>query len=336
MTTNTDTPSQGIGLSEAASQFEALLSGPPEKQTPEPEAAEASPADEEAEALEALASEDETPASDEEAGAEDEEAPANDEDADEASDPMDQLVTVKIDGKEEQIPLKEAINGYQRQADYSRKTAAVAEERKQVHAMAQQIQTERAQYAQLLTALQQQMAESVQQEPNWERLYAEDPLEYVRQKDLHRERQERLQAATVEQQRVMALMQEQQSQELRQVVQQGRERLTEMIPAWKDQSKWDNDRVRLRQYGQQLGYSEEELSQVYDPRAVVAVYKAMRYDEIMAKRPAPNPQTGPKPMRAGSPQTAPARRTGEITRQKQRLAKTGNVKDAAKLFESIL
>jgi hypothetical protein len=41
-------------------------------------------------------------------------------------------------------------------------------------------------------------------------------------------------------------------------------------------------------------------------------------------------------MRAGSPQTAPARRTSEITRQKQRLAQTGSVKDAAKLFESLI
>ena len=334
--TTTDTPSQGIGLSEAASQFEALLSGPPEKQTLEPQSAEESPA-EEAEALEASASEEETPSTEQEEGAEDEEAAANDEDADEASDPMDQLVTVKIDGKEEQIPLKEAINGYQRQADYSRKTAAVAEERKQVHAMAQQIQTERAQYAQLLTALQQQMAQEAQREPNWEKLYAEDPLEYVRQKDLHRERQERLQAATVEQQRVTALMQQQQSQELRRVVQEGRETLVEAIPAWKDQSRWEADRVKLRTYAvEKLGYSEEEVSQVFDPRAVLALYRSMRHDEIMAKRPAPNPQTGPKPMRAGSPQTAPARRTGEITRQKQRLAKTGNVKDAAKLFESLM
>ena len=334
--TTTDTPSQGIGLTEAASQFEAILSGSPEKQTREQDAAEDSPADDQAEALEASASEDETPAADDAAGAEDEEAAANDEDAEEASDPMDQLVTVKIDGKEEQIPLKEAVAGYQRQADYSRKTMALQEERKQVRAEAQQVQMERAQYAQLLNALQQQLVETVQQEPNWEQLYAEDPLEYVRQKDLYREKQERLQAATVEQQRVMALMQEQQVSQLRQVVQEGREKLAQAVPAWKDPQRFEADRVKLRQYAQKLGYAENEISQVYDPRAVVALHKAMRYDEIMSKRPQPNPQNGPRPMRPGTPTTAPARKTSEITRQKQRLAATGNVKDAAKLFESLI
>lgn len=334
MTTTADTPSQGIGLSEAASQFSAFLDGPADTQTPKREAAEESPATDQAEALEAPAPEDETPA--EEAGAEDEEAAANDEDAEEASDPMEQLVTVKIDGQEQQIPLKEAIAGYQRQADYSRKTAAVAEMRKQFEAEQQQVMAERAQYAQLLQVLQQQLVEAAPQEPNWEKLYAEDPLEYVRQKDIWRERSEKLQAATAEQQRVMSLMQHQQAEQLRQMVRQGREKLTEQIPAWKDQQKWENDRVKLRQYGQSLGYSEEEISQVYDPRAVVAIYKAMRYDEIMSKRPAPQVQKGPQPMRPGTPQSAPARRTSEITRQKQRLAQTGHVKDAAKLFEGLM
>ena len=336
MSTNTDTPAQGIGLSEAASQLAAILDGPADNQTPEQDAADESPAiEDQAEALEASTSEDETPA--EEAGAEDEEAAANDEDADEASDPMEQLVTVKIDGKEEQIPLKEAIAGYQRQADYSRKTAAVSEMRKQIEAEAQQVMAERQQYAQLLGALQQQLTEAVQQEPDWEKLYAEDPLEYVRQKDVWRERSEKLQAATAEQQRVMALMAEQQAQQLRQAVQQGREKLTELVPAWKDKAKWENDRVRLRSYAtEKLGYSDEEISQAYDPRAVIALYKAMRYDEIMSKRPAPQVQKSPAPMRPGTPQTAPARRNSEITRQKQRLAQTGRVQDAAKLFETLI
>ena len=333
--TTSDTPAQGIGLSEAASQFEAILSGSAGKQTPDAETADESPADDQAEALDASNSEDETLA--DEASADDEEATATDEEDDEAPEPQDQLVTVVIDGKEQQIPLKEAIAGYQRQADYSRKTMAVSELRKQVEAEANQIQQERAQYAQLLGALQQQLQETVQREPDWERLYAEDPLEYVRQKDLYRENQERFQAATAEQQRVMSMMQQSQVQQLKEVVKQGREQLSEKIPAWKDTARWEQDRVKLRSYAQkELGYGEEEVSQVYDPRAVVALYKAMRFDEIMAKRPAPNAQTGPKPMRAGSPQTAPARRTSEITRQKQRLAATGSIKDAATLFESLI
>lgn len=331
--TTSDTPNQGIGLTEAADQLEAILSGDTGKQTPEQDDAEEISADQ-AETLEAPASDDETP---EDTGAEDEEAAANDEDAEEASDPMEQLVTVKIDGKDQQIPLKEAIAGYQRQADYSKKTMALAEMRKQIAAEASQVMQERQQYAQLLGALQEQLQQAAPAEPDWEKLYAEDPLEYVRQKDLYREHNERLQAAQAEQQRVTALMQHQQVQQLQNIVQQGRQQLSEAIPAWKDSKRWESDRVRLREFAQnELGYSPEEVSQVYDPRAVVALYKAMRFDEIMAKRPAPQQQKGPTPLRAGTPQSTPARRTSAITKAKQRLAQTGSISDAAAIFKGLI
>lgn len=43
-----------------------------------------------------------------------------------------QMYTVKVDGQEMQVPLEELLNGYQRQADYSRKTQALADERRQL------------------------------------------------------------------------------------------------------------------------------------------------------------------------------------------------------------
>lgn len=44
----------------------------------------------------------------------------------------DKYVKVTIDGEELEVPLKEAVSGYQRQADYTRKTQQLAEERKGV------------------------------------------------------------------------------------------------------------------------------------------------------------------------------------------------------------
>lgn len=51
----------------------------------------------------------------------------------------DKYVKVTIDGEELEVPLKEAVSGYQRQADYTRKTQQLAEERKNVQ-FAQAIQ----------------------------------------------------------------------------------------------------------------------------------------------------------------------------------------------------
>ena len=49
----------------------------------------------------------------------------------------DQLVTIKVDGQEIQVPLSELKNGYQRQADYTRKTMEVSEQRKAAEAESQ-------------------------------------------------------------------------------------------------------------------------------------------------------------------------------------------------------
>lgn len=51
----------------------------------------------------------------------------------------DKYVKLTVDGEELEVPLKEAVSGYQRQADYTRKTQQLAEERKNVQ-FAQAIQ----------------------------------------------------------------------------------------------------------------------------------------------------------------------------------------------------
>jgi len=44
----------------------------------------------------------------------------------------DKVVKLQVDGQEVVVPVKEALSGYQRQADYTRKTQELAEQRKQV------------------------------------------------------------------------------------------------------------------------------------------------------------------------------------------------------------
>jgi hypothetical protein len=44
----------------------------------------------------------------------------------------DKYVAVQVNGEEVRVPLKEALSGYQRQADYTRKTQELGEQRRQV------------------------------------------------------------------------------------------------------------------------------------------------------------------------------------------------------------
>lgn len=331
----TDTANAATGLAGAADSFEALLAAEAGNERPERRVASEPAEAPEAEALDGL-TEDETQLEGDEPedGAEGEEVAATDDEAEEAPQ-EDQYLTIKIDGKEEKVSLEEAARGYQRQADYSRKTAALAEERRSFERDRQAVVEERGQYQALLSALSQQLQGMQPQEPDWENLYRENPLEYVRQKDVWRERQEKMAAAQYEMQRVQTLTVQEQQAQLQQMVAQGRQKLVEAVPVWKDPQRWETDRNRLLQYGAKLGFAEDELRQAYDPRAVVALYKAMQYDALMAKRIQPSPSRSPRPAAAGSAAVAP-RQVSDVTRAKQRLAKTGKVADAAVLFEGLL
>jgi len=326
-----------IGIAEAADRMAALLGGEAE---PKPAKSQVAPA--ETEEVEASAEDvEETPSYDGEAAETDEvdasseedatETAEDDEDSSEGEPSDDTLITVKIDGKMQQVTLKEAREGYQRQSDYSRNMNAIREEKQEVEAVRQQAKALEETYAQLIPALRQQLESMMPQEPDWEKLHREDPLNYPLIRDQWRDYQERLAATRAEQERLSYLRQHEEQAQLRKIVEEGQKWLVEKNPEWRDAKKWDDARSKLKDYGRKVGYTDEELAQAYDPRALLVLDKARKYDELMANRPKPQKQEGPKPMKAGTAASSP-RKTTEITRMKQRLAKTGSVDDAAAFF----
>ena len=68
-----------------------------------------------------------------ESDAESDEQTEGDEEAEEAPQ-SGQTFRVKVDGEEVEVPLDELLKGYSRTADYTRKTQAIAEARKQAEA----------------------------------------------------------------------------------------------------------------------------------------------------------------------------------------------------------
>jgi hypothetical protein len=355
--------STSIGLSEAATRFEAFLDSAPADNPPASKPAPASNAAETEDTVEAPAADDaadKTPPSD---NADDDSAPDftldadSDEGTDEDGDAADeataeddasddapeapQSFTVKINGKEEQVELKELLNGYSRTADYTRSKMALSDEKKAFEDTkkafepeTQAVKLERQQYAQLLPAIVDMLKEGYA-EPDWDAL-ADNPTEYIRQERLWRERNERIAAAEAETSRLKALREDEAKAELAKVIRNSGAELVKARPQWKDPQVWAADRAKLIDYGKTIGFTEADLKQTYDHRAIIALDKARRYDELMAKRPKPAPSTGPKPIAAGSAPQQKSRQTSNFTRAKQRLAKTGSVRDAATIFEQIL
>jgi hypothetical protein len=322
-----------IGVSEAATRMAALLGGDEPKPNAQPE-----PAPAEALEAEATADEvDETPVLEDGLAAQaTDDTEETDSGADEDGNTVENLspetlVTVKIDGKTQEIPLKEALEGYQRQSDYSRRMNELRQEKVSFEQEYEAVRTERQQYATLIDALDAQLKELVPQEPDWERLHKEDPLNFPLVEKQWRDYQARLAATKAEKERLSYLQQKEEQDRLKTIVEQGRQYLVKQVPEWNDPNKWNEARAALKEYGQKVGYSEDELAQAYDPRAILVLEKARKYDALMANRPKPDKKEGPKPLRSGTPASAPKQQT-EVARAKMRLSKTGSVDDAAKLF----
>ena len=318
-----------ITVNQAAQSFASMLDAQEGVDT----GAEAQPEEEqsesESEEVESAETQDETEESSEEVEGEEEEA--------EEEAPRDEKFVVKVDGKEIEVPKEELIRGYQREADYTRKTQKLAEERKLVESEFQQVRGEREQYSQILGQLQQKLQEFEPPEPDWNRLEVEDPTEYARQWTSHQRRNQQKFAVQAEQDRLNQVRQAELQKHLQQVMATEVSRLKEKIPEWNSPEKAKAEGKALLEYGQNLGFSEQELSTITDSRALLALHKAWKYDQMMSKRPEfqAKIKKAPRMVTPGSAGSVSSK-SSDINNAKKRLAQTGSVRDAASLFEKFI
>ena len=330
-------PSGGIGISEAQNAISNLLAAQ-DGDNQAPEQAEALQADEDSQVDDSEAEESDDV---EDNGEASEDLDIDDSESDEEAEPDEdedqpEEIVVELDGK--QVTVDELKKGYLRQSDYTRKTQQVAEERKSLEAELSVIREERSQYEQLLPALQQQLHAMANQEPDWETLYQQDPIGAIQEERKWRvqmqHRQEQLAAIQAEQSRLNQLHQNEQVKQFEHHLTQERELLLERMPSWKDAKVASAERAKVKEYAQKLGFSAEELDAVTDHRAVLGLYKAMKYDEMLAKRNQAKPKQTVPVSKPGSAKVGKV--TSEANRDRQRLAKTGRVQDAARLIEKLL
>ena len=321
---------QPMNMADAASAISQMLA-PEEGQA---QVEETQPVEESEEETETAASEEESPG--EEDAPEEEPAEEQSEDEEEPKEEeQPQTFTVKVDGKDVSVTLEELQKGYSRTQDYTRKTQQIAEVRKQVEAETQAVRAERAQYAQLLSALQAQL-QATEPQVDLDRLYNEDPIEWVRQKEILRERQEKAYAIQAEQQRLAQLSQQEQQQAMEQQLIAQKDALLSALPEWKDPKKAKAEKALVVETAKSVGFTEDDLKQVYDHRLVLLLRKAGLYDQMMSKRQGIKPvvSNGPRPAKPGA--AGRVSTTTESTRAKQRLAKTGRIDDAASAIELLL
>ena len=241
---------------------------------------------------------------------------------------------VKASGEEVEVELDELIKGYQQGADYTKKSQSLAEQRKAIEAERQHLEyvkQERQAYAQKLQALDSFLSQQ-NQGVNLDVLKETDPIGYAVAVAEQSQREKQLAVVRNEQQRLAQQQQSEHHASLQNHLRQESEKLTSLIPELAT-PQGDAVRRQIRDYAKSIGWSDQELGQLYDSRAVVTLYNGMKYQQLQKSKPEVNKklQAAPKMMRSGT--SAPPTKSSSDKQAMQRLRETGKVSDAAKAFE---
>jgi hypothetical protein len=340
MSEETTTPEVGSGndnpitIDDATSAFEGMLSAPedskeqPTEKEEDTQEAEVEETEEEDVEFEAEEADDDTEESEDDSEIEDEEVVEE-----------EQTFTVKAAGEEKEVTLDELKKSYQLGSDYTKKTQEVAEQRKVIDQEAKAIieaRKVRDDYAQRLQAVEQFLVGSNDSPEDLATMKENDPIGYAVKVAEMTEKKDQLQQVNAERQRIAQEQESDRSANMQKYVEGEAQKLTQSLPEFSDKAKGEQIRNEIRNYGKKVGFTDDELSQVYDSRHVLVLHKAAQYDKLMAGKAGVKKKVAnaPKTMKGGAKvkQTV----TDRTKKQQKRLLQTGDARDAAALFENFI
>jgi|TARA_R100000482_G_scaffold27506_1_gene8529 hypothetical protein len=326
---------QATNVIDAGKVIAGLMTSQPEPQTTEePVEAEAAPVEESQD--EDTVNPSDVPYMDQEL----EEAPAEEAVAEEEAtqdineNSEEPSYTVKVDGSEMEVTLDELLRGYQREADYTRKTSELSLERSRHNDMMQQSQSEINQKLSKLTELTSAAQQELQNEYSnidFEKLYEDDPVEAARLEHKMRKRAENLQ-------RIQEETRNNQMNEFQKYLQEQQAKVATMIPEFNDPAKASRIKSEMRTYLTKLGYNNNEIASVYDSRQVMLIKDAMAYDKLKKSNVKVTKKVAkaPKVVKPGVPKTKAEQASKQRRDKLNHLKKTGSVRSAAKVFRDYL
>lgn len=230
-----------------------------------------------------------------------------DEEDDEEEEPQDTLYTVKVDGEDYEVSLDELRNGYSRTQFFTQRSQELAEQRKAFEAQQAETQQLRDSYAQQLELLTQQIQQTTPQEPDWVGLAREVTAEeYNAIKAQYDNQKAALAQAEQERNRIAQEQQAEQQEAMKKHLASQRDEMMNRIPSWQDETTRNEERLEVIKYAQRrIGFSEEEISNASDARAIELLYKAWKWDNLQEKKPNAKKRTrkAPKMAKAGQPKT---------------------------------
>ena len=249
----------------------------------------------------------------------------------------EQRFVVKAAGEEREVTLQELIEGYQKGTDYHKKTNQLAEQRKAVEAeksAIEQAKQARDAYSQRLQAMDNFLNQQMRGE-DIESLKDVDPIAYAVKVAERTQQEKQIQQIRAEQQRIAREQHaEREAQMERHLVEEAK-RVAEAIPDYGHPEKGEKVRSELRSFAKSIGYSENELANATDSRAVLTLWMASQYQKLQKSGVNKKVVEAPKSLKPGN-STGKTIATEQAKADFARLKKTGSRQDAAKVFERFL
>jgi hypothetical protein len=247
-------------------------------------------------------------------------------------------VEVTVDGEPVEVSIKEALEGYVRTETFHRRMNQLDEAKKIVRrAAADAVQN----YEYSMTVakqMEEHLKQLVPPEPDWDKEFAADPQK-ARELQRYYEKANGFRAQMKAQmEEANKKMAESNQAQLAAFAEEEAARFEAANRKnWSDPKKKAKDLDSMRRTGLSSGFTEEELSQVYDSRMLQVLLKASKYDRMMAAKPKPvirQPQGKPISPGAGSAKQRTAQKG--VSSAMKRLNRTGSMEDAAVVFDQLL
>lgn len=178
----------------------------------------------------------------------------------------------EIDGEEVNLKdIREWKQGHLRQADYTKKTQALSEDRKQFAEQKQQLDTSLQTLSGIVEGLQQEILGDLNK-VNWDELREFDTAGYLKQKEIVEQKKGRLAELAKQHNDLVQAQAMKESEQLHQVL------------GWADQAKKAADIKTIQEYAKAKGI-EDSVASVRDHKVMLALLDAAKYQALQQKKP---------------------------------------------------
>ena len=244
---------------------------------------------------------------------------------------------VKANGEEKDLTIDELVEGYQKGSNYTQKSQQLADDRKKVEAEAGAIQEAmqlREQYSARLSQVQQLLEQETNDGVDMDAMKENDPIAWSIAIATKTENNKKLQLLAQEQNNLAQAQQQQNAQHQAKMIAHESEMLTDKVKEFSDPKKSEQVKKDIREFGKSVGFSDEELSQVYDHRHVIVMQKAAQWDKLQKANPGVTKKLSkaPKMSKKGNKFA----KTDVYQKQKKRLQGSGSIEDATELFKNFI